>query len=370
MGAFETSVEATIARWHGIAPPNDPARRLAAELADDHRGVRGAARHTGLRGRAIQLRSGACRRQRKVRDDRPRRSHAGPRPPTLVATGEATSLGSAARLLGQPRCGQSAGQRGDLAGARSRRSRCPRCRRSGSHQADAGSAARRADGAQGHVLPGRQAEHLRLGAAQGFPARRHRHRDRAHGGGRRLHVRRPEHGRVRAEPDRPQQDVRRLPQSVEPALHHRRLVLRVRRVGGGAVQLHGAGFGYRRLDPAARVGLRRHRDQADADAGVALRRDAVVVLARQCRPAGPHRARLRPRDDGDRRARPARSDQRAGAGARLRSRDGRRPARPAHRRADQRLPRRRRCAGGGGDGGGAGGPEPNAAPPSAASHCR
>jgi hypothetical protein len=34
MGAFETSVEATIARWHGIKPPNKPARRLASELAD------------------------------------------------------------------------------------------------------------------------------------------------------------------------------------------------------------------------------------------------------------------------------------------------------------------------------------------------
>jgi hypothetical protein len=34
MGAFETSVEATIARWFGIDPPNDPSKRLAAELAD------------------------------------------------------------------------------------------------------------------------------------------------------------------------------------------------------------------------------------------------------------------------------------------------------------------------------------------------
>jgi hypothetical protein len=33
MSAFETSVEATIARWFGIKPPNDPAKRLAAELA-------------------------------------------------------------------------------------------------------------------------------------------------------------------------------------------------------------------------------------------------------------------------------------------------------------------------------------------------
>jgi hypothetical protein len=34
MDAFEASVEATIARWHGIKPPNQPAKRLAAELAD------------------------------------------------------------------------------------------------------------------------------------------------------------------------------------------------------------------------------------------------------------------------------------------------------------------------------------------------
>jgi hypothetical protein len=34
MGAFETSVEATIARWHGIEAPNEPAKRLAAELSE------------------------------------------------------------------------------------------------------------------------------------------------------------------------------------------------------------------------------------------------------------------------------------------------------------------------------------------------
>ncbi|MEA2777143.1 MAG: hypothetical protein QOF90_2549 [Acetobacteraceae bacterium] len=34
MGAFEAAIEATITRWHGIEPPNDAARRLAAELAD------------------------------------------------------------------------------------------------------------------------------------------------------------------------------------------------------------------------------------------------------------------------------------------------------------------------------------------------
>jgi len=33
MAGFETAVESTIARWHGIKPPNAPAKRLAAELA-------------------------------------------------------------------------------------------------------------------------------------------------------------------------------------------------------------------------------------------------------------------------------------------------------------------------------------------------
>ena len=34
MDDFEAQVEATIARWHGITAPNEPARRMAADLAD------------------------------------------------------------------------------------------------------------------------------------------------------------------------------------------------------------------------------------------------------------------------------------------------------------------------------------------------
>lgn len=34
MDAFEGQLAWTISRWHGIEPPNDPGRRLAAELAD------------------------------------------------------------------------------------------------------------------------------------------------------------------------------------------------------------------------------------------------------------------------------------------------------------------------------------------------
>ncbi len=32
MDEFAAEVEATIARWHGIAAPNDPGRRMAADL--------------------------------------------------------------------------------------------------------------------------------------------------------------------------------------------------------------------------------------------------------------------------------------------------------------------------------------------------
>ena len=32
MSEFEPSIEASVKLWHGIDPPNDPAKRLAAEL--------------------------------------------------------------------------------------------------------------------------------------------------------------------------------------------------------------------------------------------------------------------------------------------------------------------------------------------------
>jgi hypothetical protein len=34
MDDFLAEIEQTIARWHGIAAPNEPARRMAADLAD------------------------------------------------------------------------------------------------------------------------------------------------------------------------------------------------------------------------------------------------------------------------------------------------------------------------------------------------
>ncbi len=44
MDEIFAALEATIARWHGIAAPNEPARRMAADLAAVIRGF------TGLRG--------------------------------------------------------------------------------------------------------------------------------------------------------------------------------------------------------------------------------------------------------------------------------------------------------------------------------
>ena len=32
MDDFEAEIEATIARWHGIVAPNEPAQRMAADL--------------------------------------------------------------------------------------------------------------------------------------------------------------------------------------------------------------------------------------------------------------------------------------------------------------------------------------------------
>jgi hypothetical protein len=38
MDQFLAEIEQTIARWHGISAPNDPARRMAADLIETIRG--------------------------------------------------------------------------------------------------------------------------------------------------------------------------------------------------------------------------------------------------------------------------------------------------------------------------------------------
>ena len=34
MDDFQAEIEATITRWHGVAPPNEPARRMGADLIE------------------------------------------------------------------------------------------------------------------------------------------------------------------------------------------------------------------------------------------------------------------------------------------------------------------------------------------------
>ena len=178
------------------------------------------------------------------------------------------------------------------------------------------SAARRAAGAQGHVLSRRQALHLRIEDPRRLSADLYRDRDRTARGCRIDLDRRTEHGRVRAERDRPQPALRSLRQSVERRLLSRRLLLGLRRLGRRATGLCSARLRHRRIDPPAGIAVRRHRHQGDADAGLALRRDAAVVLRRQCRPSRPLGARLRPHHERHRRPRSARSHviQRTGAG--------------------------------------------------------
>ena len=276
MDDFAAEVEATIARWHGIAAPNDPARRMAAELIATIRAFEALRGTLVFEDEPVQLRGRAARGEGvSAMTDLADLSLV--EAADAVRTGDATSvelLDACWRNMEAVNPKLNATIWLDREGAEQAARAADRAVR---EQGLARPAARRADDAQGHVLPGGQAQHLRLGAAPRLAARGHRDRDRAAERGRRLHVRRPQHGGVRAEPDRSQSRVRRLPQSVEPALHHRRIVVRIRRLGRGAVQLHGAGLRHRRFDPAAGGGVRRHRHQADADPRVALRRDAAVV---------------------------------------------------------------------------------------------
>ena len=147
-----------------------------------------------------------------------------------VRNGDATSIELLDACWRNMDAANPQAERDDLAGSRGRRSR-RHARRIAAvrEQGLARPAARRADGAQGHVLPGGQALHLRLGDPQGLAPGHHRDRDRAA-------VARPAPTRSAGSTWRSSRRtrpattrIRRLPQSVEPALHHRRLLLRLRR---------------------------------------------------------------------------------------------------------------------------------------------
>ena len=101
MGDFLAETEATIARWHGVVAPNQPARRMAADLAGiiaEFEALRGTLR---LRGRTLQLRSRIARHEGGA-------LMAGLADLSLVEAadavrnGDATSLALLDGVLGQP----------------------------------------------------------------------------------------------------------------------------------------------------------------------------------------------------------------------------------------------------------------------------
>ena len=149
-----------------------------------------------------------------------------------------------------------------------------------------GSAARRADGAQGHVLPCGLGGGMRLGLVGGAPADGHGLGDRAAGRRRCGRCRAAQHGRVRVGHHRPQPAHRPSPKPLGPCADHRRLDQRRRCRRRGPADPGDAGLRHRRLDPRAGSHLRRVRAEADLWPGQPRRLHAAVVLARPCRPAG------------------------------------------------------------------------------------
>ena len=115
------------------------------------------------------------------------------------------------------------------------------------------------------------------------------------------HHRVAQHGGVRAEPDRPQRALRRLPQPLARRPLHRRLLLGLGRSGRRPLHLRSTGVRHRRLDPPASDHVRHHRHQGHADARLPLRRHAALLLCRQRRTARTHSARLRAPPARDRR---------------------------------------------------------------------
>ena len=235
---------------------------------------------------------------------------------------------------------------GDRGGRSARRGRCRRCRARQGQQSRA--AARRAAGAQGHVLRRRQGRDLRLEDPPRFRADDDLDRVAAAEGRRHRQARLAADGGVRLRPDRPQSALRRGAQSLECRSHHRRLVVRLRLGGRRAADLCGARLRYRRLDPDARAFLRRHRLQDHGRPDQPRRRDAAVAVARYGRAAGANGRRLRAAGRADGRRRSRGSDHRIAAGAGLHGRDHGLAQGPQDRRAHGLLCRRSRCRGGAG----------------------
>ena len=188
----------------------------------------------------------------------------------------------------------------------------------------AGSAARRSVGAQGHVLPRRQGQHLRFRDPPRLRSGLHVDGHGAAGGRRRRPSRRPQHGGVRRRSGGPERSLRPGSQSLEHRPNPGGIVERVGRGGRGAGVLRVPRFGHRRLLPAAGRHVRGGGSEAHLRPGQPSWRTGALLESRLHRSAGANRPRCRHDSPGGRRARRKRSDDRARRRSRLRRRARRR----------------------------------------------
>ena len=185
MDDFDAEVEATIARWHGIIRAERSGAADGGRPDLDHPRLRGAARHAGVRGRTVQLRGRAAR-------DEGVSAMTDLADLSLVEAADAVRNGDATSMELLDACWRNMEAANPKLNAtiwldREGAEQAARAAdRGGAREGLARPAARRADDAQGHVLPGGQAQHLRLGAAPRLASRGHRHRDREAERGRRL----------------------------------------------------------------------------------------------------------------------------------------------------------------------------------------
>ena len=194
--------------------------------------------------------------------------------------------------------------------------RCPPDRRAARCRRAARPAGRRTAGTQGRHRHRGRADDLRVADARGLAAAVRRDRRAPAARRRRRDPRQDQHGRVRhGQLDRAL-GVRAHPQPVGPRPHPRRLRWRV---GGRGGRVRGAArrrHRHRRLDPAAGLGHRHGRREADVRRREPLRPRRAGLLARPGRALRPHRARRRAAARHHRRPRPARLDVDRRTGAR------------------------------------------------------
>ena len=177
-----------------------------------------------------------------------------------------------------------------------RRPRGGRAPRGGGRARAAG---RRAAGPQGRLHDHGHADHLRLPHPRQLAAAVRRDRDPPAPRGWRGAAGQVEHGRVRDGLVHRELGVRAIPQPVGPGPGTRRVVGRLGRGGRGLRGPARHRHRHRRVDPAARRGVRDRRGQADLRRAVPVRADRLRVVAGHPRAAGPDRAGCGPAARGD-----------------------------------------------------------------------